>query len=32
MEAFLMMGENYIGDPALGRACHNKRKSFDLAL
>ena len=31
MEAFLMMGENYVGDPALGRACHNKRKKFDLA-
>ena len=31
MEAFLMMGENYIGDPALGRACHNRRKNFDLA-
>ena len=26
-----MMGENYTGDPALGRACHNKRKRFDLA-
>lgn len=32
MEAFLMMGENYIGDPALGRACHNKRKKFDFSL
>ena len=31
MEAFLMMGENYVGDPALGRACHNRRKKFDLA-
>ena len=31
MEAFLMMGENYPGDPALGRACHNKRKRFDFA-
>ncbi len=26
-----MMGENYIGNDALGRACHNKRKKFDLA-
>ena len=26
-----MMGENYTGDPALGRACHNKRKRFDFA-
>ncbi len=32
MEAFLLMGENYVGDTALGRACHNKRKRFDLAL
>jgi 2-polyprenyl-3-methyl-5-hydroxy-6-metoxy-1,4-benzoquinol methylase len=31
MEAFLMMGDNYVGDPALGRACHGKRKNFDLA-
>ena len=31
MEAFLMMGENYVGDAALGRACHNRRKKFDLA-
>jgi SAM-dependent methyltransferase len=32
MEAFVMMGDNYIEDPTLGRACHNKRKKFDLAL
>jgi SAM-dependent methyltransferase len=32
MEAFVMMGENYVGDAALGRACHNRRKRFDLAL
>jgi SAM-dependent methyltransferase len=32
MEAFLLMGDNYVGDPALGRACHTRRKSFDLAL
>jgi hypothetical protein len=31
MEAFLMMGDNYTADPVLGRACHNKRKKFDLA-
>jgi 2-polyprenyl-3-methyl-5-hydroxy-6-metoxy-1,4-benzoquinol methylase len=31
MEAFVMMGENYVGDPALGRACHAKRKQFDFA-
>jgi SAM-dependent methyltransferase len=32
MEQFLMMGLNYTTDPALGRACHAQRKSFDLAL
>ena len=32
MEAFLLMGANYVGDPELGRACHGKRKRFDLAL
>jgi SAM-dependent methyltransferase len=32
MEAFLMMGENYVGDGALGRVCHNRRKKFDMAL
>lgn len=32
MEAFLLMGDNYTSDPALGRASHIKRKKFDLAL
>ena len=32
MEAFLLMGDNYVGEPALGRACHTRRKRFDLAL
>jgi len=32
MEAFLMMGERYVGNAALGRACHSKRKNFDFAL
>ncbi|HEY0302174.1 MAG TPA: class I SAM-dependent methyltransferase [Rhizomicrobium sp.] len=32
IEAFLLMGDNYIADPALGRASHAKRKRFDLAL
>lgn len=31
MEAFVMMGENYTSDPALGRACHARRKRFDFA-
>lgn len=26
MELFLLMGDNYTGDPALGRACHGRRK------
>ena len=32
MELFLLMGENYTIDPALGRACHESRKKFDMAL
>jgi len=32
MELFLLMGLDYTKDPALGRACHNQRKRFDLAL
>lgn len=32
MEMFLLMGENYTVDPALGRACHERRKRFDHAL
>jgi SAM-dependent methyltransferase len=31
MEAFVMMGEDYTRDPELGRACHTRRKAFDLA-
>lgn len=29
---FLLMGENYLGDPDLGKACHERRKAFELAL
>ena len=32
MELFLLMGENYVGNDALGRECHARRKRFDLAL
>lgn len=32
MELFLLMGENYVGNDALGRDCHSRRKHFDLAL
>lgn len=31
MEAFLMMGDNYVNHPILGRTCHNRRKKFDMA-
>ena len=31
MELFALMGDIYIGDDTLGRACHKKRVSFDLA-
>lgn len=31
MELFLLMGDDYTGNPALGRACHARRKRFDLA-
>ena len=32
MELFLLMGEDYTADAALGRACHTRRKRFDQAL
>lgn len=32
MELFLLFGDNYVGDPALGRACHGKRKRLDTLL
>jgi len=32
MELFLLMGENYTVDGALGRACHAKRKRLDMSL
>ena len=32
MELFLLMGENYVGNDAVGKECHTKRKRFDLAL
>jgi SAM-dependent methyltransferase len=32
MEAFVLMGDDYTKDPALGRASHNRRKKFDMAL
>lgn len=32
MEMFLLMGDNYVGDPDLGRACHHKRIRFEETL
>lgn len=32
MELFLLMGDVYVGNDALGRACHRKRKVFETAL
>lgn len=32
MEMFLLMGENYIDDPAVGRRVHQRRRKFDMAL
>ena len=32
IDLFLLMGDNYVGDDALGRACHAKRKAFELAI
>jgi SAM-dependent methyltransferase len=32
IDVFLLMGDNYVGNDELGRACHAKRKTFELAL
>jgi SAM-dependent methyltransferase len=32
IDLFLLMGDNYLGDDERGRACHAKRKAFELAL
>lgn len=32
IDLFLLMGDNYIGDDELGRACHAKRKTFEFNL
>ena len=29
LENFLLAGRNYVGNPALGRECHNERKAFE---
>ena len=32
MELFLLLGDNYIDDPSLGKKCHRKRRDLELAL
>lgn len=32
MELFLLLGFNYVDDPALGKDCHERRQGFDLML
>lgn len=32
MEVFLLMGDNYVGNDALGRACHSRRRNLELNL
>lgn len=32
IDMFLLMGDNYVGNDALGRTCHSKRMSFEKAL
>lgn len=32
IDLFLLMGDNYVGNDALGRSCHQKRKQFEMAL
>jgi len=32
IEMFLLMGDDYIGDPSLGKACHQRRMRFEQSL
>jgi len=32
MEQFILSGQNYVGNPEVGRACHKERKAFEMAL
>jgi SAM-dependent methyltransferase len=32
IDLFLLMGDDYVGDGELGRACHARRKAFELNL
>ena len=32
MELFLLMGDDYVGDPQVGKACHQRRVNFELSV
>lgn len=32
MELFLLMGDNYVGNPDIGKSCHARRVQFDLSI
>ena len=32
IDIFLLMGDNYIGNDEIGRACHKKRMKFETAM
>ena len=32
MELFLLMGDNYVADASLGRACHSRRRELELSI
>lgn len=32
IDMFLLMGDNYVGNDAMGRQCHGKRKAFEMNL
>ncbi len=32
IDLFLLMGDNYVGDDAVGRACHTRRMNFEKAM
>ena len=32
MELFLLMGDNYVGNPSVGNKCHKKRVFFETAI
>ncbi len=32
MELFLLMGDDYVANPAIGEECHRRRKTFEMAL